>query len=411
MGEQFAPVTSCDGAAEGRAAVSPNAGKGSLTAFLRYFLYLGTVGFGGPIALVGYMQRDLVDERHWISAEDYKEGLALAQLAPGPLAAQLAMYLGWVRARLLGATLTGVAFIGPSFVMVLVLSALYVRFGGLPWMRGVFYGVGAAVIAIIARSAVKLTRLTAKRDALLWSIVVVNAAATAWAQAEIVWVLLASGVTVLVIRWVPTRREASRAALALFPSWLLTGLHGVAPVSLTGTITWFFAKAGSVVFGSGLAVVPFLYGGVVQQYHWLTEQQFLDAVAVSMITPGPVVITVAFIGYLVAGPLGAIAAAVGVFVPVYLVVALVAPYFKRLVGNPALRAFVDGVTAAATGAILGAVIVLARRALVDVATVAICLATLFTVLCLRRVPEPLAILAAGVVGVVVKSFAIGGSGQ
>jgi chromate transporter len=157
-----------------------------------YFLYLGTVGFGGPIALVGYMQRDLVDERRWTSGEDYKEGLALAQLAPGPLAAQLAMYLGWVRARLLGATLTGIAFVGPSFVMVLVLSALYVRFGGLPWMRGVFYGVGAAVIAIIARSAAKLTRLTAKRDRLLWSLVGVNAVVTALAQQEVVWLLLAS---------------------------------------------------------------------------------------------------------------------------------------------------------------------------------------------------------------------------
>src|SRR5205823_7316347 len=226
MREQPTAALGRDRAAEDQAAVSPNARKGSLTAFLRYFLYLGTVGFGGPIALVGYMQRDLVDLRRWISAEDYKEGLALAQLAPGPLAAQLAMYLGWVRARLLGATLTGVAFIGPSFVMVLVLSALYVRFGGLPWMRGVFYGVGAAVIAIIARSAVKLTRLTAKRDGLLWSIVVVNAVVTAWTQAEIVWVLLASGVTVLVVRRMPTRLERSLTALALFPSWLLTGLHG-----------------------------------------------------------------------------------------------------------------------------------------------------------------------------------------
>lgn len=411
MREHHASAIRRDITTEDRAAVSPDAGKGSLTAFLRYFLYLGTVGFGGPIALVGYMQRDLVDERRWISADDYKEGLALAQLAPGPLAAQLAMYLGWVRARLLGATLTGVAFIGPSFVMVLVLSALYLRFGGLPWMRGVFYGVGAAVIAIIARSAVKLTRLTAKRDALLWSLVVVNAAVTAWEQAEIVWVLLASGIAILVIRWVPTRFGPSRATLAFVPSWLLMGIHGRAPMSLTCTICWYFAKAGSVVFGSGLAVVPFLYGGVVQQYHWLTQQQFLDAVAVSMITPGPVVITVAFIGYLVAGPLGAVAAAVGVFLPVYLVVILVAPYFKKLVGNPALRAFVDGVTAAATGAILGAVVVLARRALVDVATVAICLATLLVVLRLRRVPEAVVILAGGVVGVVVKSFGIEGSGQ
>ena len=409
MRDESATAIHRDAPREDRQAGLSNVGKGSLTGFVRYFLYLGTIGFGGPIALVGYMQRDLVDERRWISAEEYKEGLALAQLAPGPLAAQLAMYLGWVRSRVLGATLVGIAFIAPSFVMVLVLSALYVRFGGLPWMRGVFYGVGAAVIAIIARSAFKLIRLTAKRDALLWMVVVVNAGVTAWVRAEIVWVLLASGILVLAVRRGPTR-GSSRPGLMLLPTWLLTGMHGVGSLSLLGTITWYFAKAGSVVFGSGLAVVPFLYGGVVQQYHWLSESQFLDAVAVSMITPGPVVITVAFIGYLVAGPLGALAAAVGVFVPVYLVVVVVAPYFKKLIGDPRLRAFVDGVTAAATGAILGAVIVLGQRALVDAATVVICLLTLLSVLYVRRVPEPVVILAAGVVGVVVRSFVGGGSG-
>ena len=372
---------------------------GSLGAFIRYFLYLGTVGFGGPIALVGYMQRDLVEERQWIAPEDYREGLALAQLAPGPLAAQLAMYLGWVRARVLGATLVGVAFIAPSFVMVLALSALYVRFGGLPWMHGVFYGVGAAVIAIIARSALKLTRLTARRDPLLWSLVGVNAVVTAWMQAEIIWMLIASGIVVLALRVMPSR--APRASLSAFvPMTLALGVQVPAVPARLGTILWYFAKAGSVVFGSGLAVVPFLYGGVVQQYHWLTEHQFLDAVAVSMITPGPVVITVAFIGYLVAGPLGAVAAAIGVFVPVYAVVVTVAPYFKKLVGNPTLRAVVDGVTAAATGAIVGAVIVLGRRAVVDVVTIVLCAGTLLVVWFVRRVPEPIVILAAGIIGVI-----------
>lgn len=380
-----------------------SAENGSLTAFIRYFLSLGAIGFGGPIALVGYMQRDLVEERRWISADDYKEGLALAQLAPGPLAAQLAMYLGWVRGRVLGATLVGIAFIAPSFIMVLALSALYVRFGGLPWMRGVFYGVGAAVIAIIARSAFKLTRLTAKRDVLLWALVVANAAVTAWRQAEIVWVLLASGMLVLAIRRAPTTL-AGVTLPALIPAWVTTGLHGVASLPLLATILWYFAKAGSVVFGSGLAVVPFLYGGVVQEHHWLTEQQFLDAVAVAMITPGPVVITVAFIGYLIAGPLGAVAAGIGVFVPVYGVVLIVAPHFKKLVGNPRLHAFVDGVTAAATGAVLGAVTVLGRRALVDVVTLTLCAATLLVVLFVRRIPEPVVILAAGIVGVITTSI-------
>src|SRR5258708_18798676 len=138
--------------------------------FVGYFLWLRTVGLGGSMALAGHMQQDLVDERGWISKEDYLEGLALAQLAPGPLAAQLAIYLGYIRAGMPGATAVGVAFVLPSFLMVLALSAAYVRFDGLPWMQGMFYGIGAAVIGIITRSAFNLTTLTLGKDKLLWRI-------------------------------------------------------------------------------------------------------------------------------------------------------------------------------------------------------------------------------------------------
>src|SRR5262245_45409982 len=172
----------------------------SLRRFVGYFLKLGTVGFGGPIALAGYMQRDLVERARWIRKQDYVEGLALAQLAPGPLAAQLAIYLGWVRARLLGATLVAFAFILPSFLMVLALSAAYVRYGGLSWMRGVFYGIGAAVIAIIGRSVWKLVRMTLARDPLLWAIFLIAGVVTAWTEAAIVWVFLAGGLLGLVVR-------------------------------------------------------------------------------------------------------------------------------------------------------------------------------------------------------------------
>src|SRR5438477_3164843 len=165
-----------------------------LGSFLGYFLRLGTFGFGGPIALAGYMQRDLVERRRWIAKQDYVEGLALAQLAPGPLAAQLAMYLGWVRAGVAGATLVSAAFILPSFVMVLALSVLYLRYGGLSWMQGAFYGIGAAVIAIIARSAVKLVRMTLARDRLLWVLFAVSALVTASTESELVWVFLLCGV-------------------------------------------------------------------------------------------------------------------------------------------------------------------------------------------------------------------------
>jgi chromate transporter len=295
----------------------------TLRGLSRYFLWLGTVGFGGPVVLIERMRRDLQEERRWFTPTEYKEGLALAQLAPGPLAVQLAIYLGWVRAGLIGASVVGVAFIGPSFVMVLALSAAYLRFGGLPWMRGAFYGIGAAVIAIIGYSASRLIRKTVGRDRVLWVIVAINAFVTAWRQAELVWVIAACGFAVMAIRELP-RVGVNSAASLVIPPWLLTGIHGKAAGSAIVGIAGYFAKAGAVVFGSGLAIVPFLHGGVVLQMHWLDERQFLDAVAVSMITPGPVVITVAFIGYLVAGPLGACAAAVGVFVPVYLVVVFLA---------------------------------------------------------------------------------------
>src|SRR5690348_10467168 len=146
------------------------------------------------------MQRDLVEERGWVSADDYQQGLALAQLAPGPLAAQLAMYLGWVEGGALGATLVGIAFIAPSFLMVLALSWLYVRFGGLAWMQALFYGIGAAVIAIIARSAVKLARMTLKRDLLLWVLFAVSLVVTAWTASEIVWLFVASGLVPVIAR-------------------------------------------------------------------------------------------------------------------------------------------------------------------------------------------------------------------
>lgn len=362
----------------------------SFPRFVAYFLWLGTAGFGGPIALAGRMQQDLVDGQRWISQQDYVEGLALAQLAPGPLAAQLAMYLGYVRAGILGATAVGIAFVLPSFLMVLALSAAYVRYGGLPWMQACFYGIGAAVIGIIARSAFKLTKLTLGRDKLLWAIFAVLAVTTAWTSQEIIWLFLLAGVVALAVKAMPRRLATAGITGAFIAATPASGRPLI-------EILLYFAKAGMFVFGSGLAVVPFLYGGVVHGHHWLSDKQFVDAVAVAMITPGPVVITVAFIGYLVAGTPGATAAAVGIFLPVYLVVVALAPSYKRWAKNPQLSAFVRGVTAAATGAIAGAVIVLARRSLIDIPTSLIAVLTL--VLLFRwKTPEPVLIVAAAAVG-------------
>lgn len=383
----------------------------SLAALIGYFLRLGTLGFGGPVALVGAMHRDLVETRGWIASEEFREGVALAQLAPGPLAAQLAVYLGWVRHGVLGATAIALAFIAPSFVMVVVLAAFYVRAGGLPWMEAAFYGIGASVIALIGRSAAKLVRSTAGRDRLLWAVVLGNAAITGITARELLSVVAGSGLLVLLVRWWQARRTTPRSAattlpvlLLLAPSFWASALASFGALSEAGLhlrLFLFFVKAALVVFGSGLAIVPFLHGGVVEQYGWLTERQFLDAVAVAMITPGPVVITVAFIGYLVAGPLGACLAALGMFLPTYGVVVLMAPWFRRVAGNRMLKALVDGVTAAAVGALIGVVFVLARRALVDLPTIAIALATLAILWRGWRIPEPMLILGAGAVGLLL----------
>jgi chromate transporter len=371
----------------------------TISDLVRYFLRLGTIGFGGPPALVSAMHRDLVVEHGWITEEDYREGLALAQLAPGPLAAQLSIYLGYVHYGILGATLTGIAFVIPSFLMVLALGWAYVRLGGLPWMQAIFYGIGAAVIGIIAMGTYKLTTKTVGKDRLGWVLFGISAIATAVTESEILWLVLLAGVVYWFVKSPPSFiRPGVGTSFTPFILQVLT----LPTDSVLWKLAIFFTKAGAFVFGSGLAIVPFLYGGVVKEYGWLTEQQFLDAVAVAMITPGPVVITVAFIGYLVAGFPGACVAALATFLPCYLFTVLPAPYFKRWGKHPGVKAFVDGVTVAAIGAIAGAVVVLARRQLVDIPAILIALTTVGLLYRFKKLPELSVIGGAALVGLLLR---------
>jgi len=381
---------------------APGAAPGySMRQLILYALRLGTFGFGGPIALVGYMHRDLVEQRKWISEEDYREGLALSQLAPGPLAAQLAIYLGFVHYRVLGATLVGLAFVLPSFFMVIAIGAAYVAYGGLAWMQAVFYGVGAAVIGIVAISAYKLTTKTVGRDKLLWAFYLVAAAVTVVTESEIVWLFLIAGVVAWLVKAPPKRGLHSGTMLA-FAAELPTaaGVASVIDWPLLLQIALFFGEAGAFVFGSGLAIVPFLYGSVVNEHHWLNERQFIDAVAVAMITPGPVVITVGFIGYLIAGFPGATVAALATFLPCYLFTIIPAPYFHKYGKRPGIIAFVDGVTAAAVGTITGAVVVLGKRSITDIPTLAMLLITILLLWKMKKLPEPVIIAAAAVAGLI-----------
>jgi chromate transporter len=379
----------------------------SLRELVFYFLKLGSIGFGGPVALVGYMHRDLVEKRNWISEEDYKEGLALAQLAPGPLAAQLGIYIGFVHYRVLGATLCGLAFVIPSFMMVLLLGIVYRLFGGLPWMQAVFYGVGAAVIGIIVMSSYKLTiksvgKLTVasfKQGWLLWLFYAAGLLVTVITQSENVLLFIAAGLIYMFVKappgWIKKPVAVKSVLLGITGFWQFEW-------NTLEKIGWFFLKAGAFVFGSGLAIVPFLHAGVVTENHWLTEQQFVDAVAVAMITPGPVVITVGFIGYLTAGFPGASVAALATFLPCYFFTIIPAPYFKKIAKNNSIKAFVDGITAAVIGALVGAVIIIAKKSINDIPTALIAVASLLALIYIRKMQEPYIILIAAALGLFIK---------
>jgi chromate transporter len=379
----------------------------TLRELVNYFFKLGYAGFGGPVALIGYMHRDLVEEKKWIAEEEYRDGLALAQLAPGPLAAQLGIYLGYVHYRILGATLCGLAFILPSFVMVVAIGIAYKMFGGLPWMQAIFYGVGAAVAGIITISSYRLTEKSISKfnvkaitqKWMLWIFFLAAAVITFLTEREEALLFVAAGLIYMFVKAPPKTPKTSSVVNAVF--LFETGFWQFEYNTL-GKIALFFAKAGAFVFGSGLAIIPFLHGGVVNEYHWLNENEFIDAVAVAMITPGPVVITVAFIGYLVGGFPGALIAALATFLPCYLFTVLPAPYFHKYGKHPSIKAFVDGITAAVVGALAGSVVVIVMRTIKDVPTALIAIATMLILLKLKKIKEPQLILFAAMIGIILK---------
>ena len=365
---------------------------------VRYFLGLGAFGFGGPIALAGNMQRDLIP-RGWITDDEYLQGLAFAQMMPGPLAAQLAMWIGYLRYGMLGASLVGFVFILPTYLMVLIISALYVAYNGLTVVQALFYGIGPVVIAIVALSAVRLARKTVGKDRLMWVIFGAVALITVFLRAEIAILFVVAGIIGVLIYSPPRmwRKPAEKIPMVLaLPA--AVGVAASLPVLLQ--LGSFFVIAGAFTFGSGLAIVPFLHEGVVLQHHWLTERQFLDAVAVGIITPGPVVITAAFVGYLVGGLWGSLVSAVGVFLPVYLFVLFIGRYIIRYRDHPGLKGFVKGATAAASGAITGAAFILGQGSIIDIPTALIGIVGLL-ILVRFKIPEPALIAVAAVAGILL----------
>ncbi len=363
-----------------------------------YYLRLGTLGFGGPVALCGQMEKELVQERKWLTKEEMREGIAVCQSMPGPLAIQVGIYISYLRGGFWGAWAGGWAFILPNFVIVATMGALYVHFGGLPLVTAIFYGVAPAVIALILSSCYSLAKL-GMEDWLQWVIAAVCLAVTVAVEAEVALLFIVSGVVGILYYG------------SLFSGWrspslpLFAAVPLAVPVtqdslgSILGKLLVFFLKAGSLTFGSGLVIVPFLEKGLVQQTGWLDERQFLIAVAMGMLSPGPVVITATFVGYLVAGFWGSLVSTVGIFLPSFLMILIVAPILTRHRKNPNVKGFVKGAYAAAIGTILGACILLGKIAIGDWLTALVALVSL-VVLVRWKVSNPFLVAATAVIGLI-----------
>jgi chromate transporter len=368
--------------------------RGPIWEAVLYFLRLGLLGFGGPVALVGQMERELVTERGWLSKEQMREAIAVCQSLPGPLAIQVGVFIAYLRGGFWGAWAGGWAFILPNFVIVAALGALYVHFGALQPVTAIFYGVSPAVIALILHSCYRLAKL-GMEDWLQWGIAGACFLVTVILQSEVALLFIGAGTLGVLCYGTLRRRPPSTSALLV----MIPVAPPVASSALLGKILLFFLKAGALTFGSGLVIVPFLQQGVVQEHGWLGEREFLIAVAIGMNSPGPVVITATFVGYLVAGFWGAVAATVGIFLPSFILVLAAAPILQRHRANRNVQGFVKGAYAAAIGTILGASILLGRIAIGDWLTILIGVASL-AVLFRWKVSNPLLMAAAAAVGLI-----------
>ena len=376
---------------------------------VKYYLRLGLLGFGGPVALVGQMERELVGERKWLSKDEMREGIAVCQSLPGPLAIQVGIWISYIRGGFWGAWAGGWAFILPNFIIVAALGALYVRFEGLPAVAAIFYGVSPAVIALILYSCYRLTKLGIK-DWLEWVLAAAAFVITVAVQAEVALVFVGCGIVGLLYygSLVRGRKAASTASLMVGVPLVASSTAQGGLGAMLGKLLTFFLKAGSLTFGSGLVIVPFLEKGLVQQTGWLSEREFLVAVAMGMISPGPVVITATFVGYLVAARLGgsllegfwgSLVSTVGIFLPSFLLVLIVAPILVRYRTNPNVQGFIKGAYAAAIGTILGACVLLGKIAIGDWLTALLALGSL-VVLFRWKVSNPILVAATAVIGLI-----------
>ncbi len=386
--------------------IAPTAPRPSLADIAMYFLILGATGFGGPVALADYIRRDLVQNKAWLTEGEYKEGLAIATACPGPLAYQLGVYCGFVLRGFSGALVTAISFALAPFLIVVALASLYSRFAGSWELRALFYGIGPVIIAIIVKACWNLGVKTIGRNVIALAVAIVACAITVIVKKELTVLFIAAGVLGIFIF---TKRSASdppaqppvsspKPAIAIPPTFFsaLIGSSAGMPAKLFA----FFFKTGFLVFGSGLVIVPFLQTYLVDQYGWLSQQQFVDAVAIGLMSPGPVVITATFVGYLLSGFAGAAAATAGIFMPSILFTVVGTPLLRRYRANPRLQGFVVGITVAVVGVLVGTSYLVGQSVVVDWLTALLALAALGIGLFAKRVPDQVVVAAGAIAGLI-----------
>ena len=379
----------------------------SLYALATYFFYLGLTGFGGPVALANYIRRDLVERRSWLSESEYDEGLAIATACPGPLAYQLGVYCGYVVRGAAGALWVALAFAAAPFAIVTTVAALYVEFGSTWELRGLFYGVGPVVIALIVRSCWDLGKKTLRGEWLAYAIAGLACAITIAVQRELTLIFLTAGAAGVFLFYSPIDTPNSPPAPSDRPRSRLSSI-AFFPVAYPNValpkIFWFFFKTGFLIFGSGLVVVPFLKEYVVDQYHWLSNQAFLDAVAIGIISPGPVVITATFVGYLNAQIRGALAATAGIFAPSLIFVLIGTPVLQKYRGNGRVQGFIRGITVAVVGVLVGTSFLVMRSTIHDWFSLAILVAAVVLLWSKRKIPDQALIGAGAFIGLIAFLF-------
>lgn len=322
----------------------------------KYFLTIGLIGFGGPMAHIAMMDSELIERRKWATKDEFLDGLTVCNILPGPASTQLGIYMGYIKGGILGGTLAGIAFILPAFIIITILSYVYFEFGEIPSMTGILYGINAVVIALISSSLLNMYKKSVVSKS-QFTIFILTTIAITFFKVNMIVAMLLAGVVGVFIYSNPFKAKNHRKVLSVGFPLIFT--------SMLSKLFIFFIKVGSFIYGGGLVIIPFIENEVVNKLGWLTQSEFLAGIALGQVTPGPVIITAAFIGYKVLGVIGALISTVAIFIPSFIFILIAAPYLKKLKDIPWIKGALKAINAAVIGSILSLIISLVPAAIID----------------------------------------------